>query len=40
MLIDRYDQSLKWGIVSLYAGATVSAGVFLVFVYLLFVSPP
>ena len=36
VLIDRFDQSLKWGMVALYAGATAGAVVFLVFVYLLF----
>ena len=36
LLIDRCSASLKWGMVSLYFGATISAAVFLLFVYLLF----
>ena len=34
VLIDRYDQSLKLGIVALYVGATASAVAFLLFVYM------
>ena len=34
VLIDRFDHSLKRGMVALYAGATVSAVAFLLFVYM------